>query len=51
MECLVEIGSLNVGNLHDQHFEKLYVQVMPIIRGILPSESGMYTTQSVSSFV
>ena len=41
MECLTEIASLNVGNMHDTHFEKLYVNIIPALRTILSSEADI----------
>jgi exportin-1 len=40
LECLTEIGSLNIGKEHDQQFEKLYIQTMAALRSFLPPQAG-----------
>jgi len=41
LECLTEIGSLSIGNLHDASFEKMFTQTMIQLRTFLPVETDI----------
>jgi hypothetical protein len=41
LECLTEIGSLNIGNMYDAQFEKLFIGVMNQLKNIITNEASI----------
>ena len=55
LQCLTEIASLNVGNMYDAHFEKLYVSTMTALSDVLnpnvPYEDLWDASEEASSLI
>jgi exportin-1 len=49
LKCLTEIGSLQVGSIHDIHFAKLYCLVITQLRAILPLETDIASAYQTGS--
>jgi len=41
VKCLTEIGGLNIGNMHDQHFSQLLVMFMTKLESFLPPDTDI----------